>query len=154
MDRADIGNIKGIYHISINDDVTVNFTENTYSSCFVKVRFDETENDMQTWCDIVKNNYVDIVFTTKDLEKCNINKFAESLYEMGAKRIEVIEEKTNIVMDTEDPDIQNMKAEDITIENMFIAKVDKLGLEETMWSDLTKVNEYYMKKAQDELGYK
>ena len=73
---------------------------------------------------------------------------------MGAKRIEVIEEKTNIVMDTEDPDIQNMKAEDITIENMFIAKVDKLGLEQTMWSDLTKVNEYYMKKAQDELGYK
>ena len=154
MDRADVGNIKGIYHISIDDDVTINFTENTYSSRFVKVRFDETENDMLTWYNIDNNNYVDIVFTTKDLEKFNVNKFAESLYEMGAKRIEIIEEKINIVTDTEDPDIQNMKAEDITIENMFTAKVDKMGLEKDIWTDLTKVNEYYMKKAQEELGYK
>ena len=154
MDRADIGNVKGIYHISIDDDVKLNFTENTYSSRFVKVRFDETDNEMQVWCDIVKNNYVDIVFTSKDLEKCNVNKFAESLYEMGARRIEIIEEKVNVVTDTENPDIQNMKPEDITIENVFTAKVDKMGLEENIWSDLNKVNDYYMKRAQEELGYK
>lgn len=154
MDRADIGNMKGIYHVSIDDVVKINFTENTYSSCFVKVRFDETENDMLTWANIVNNNYVDIVFTSKDLEKFNVNKFAEGLYGMGAKRIEIIEEKINVVSDTEDPDIQNMKPEDITIENMFSAKVDKMGLEKDIWTDLTKVNEYYMKRAQEELGYK
>lgn len=156
MDRADIGNVKGVYCISINDlgGVDINFTENTYSPRFVKVRFDETENNAFVWQTIVNNNYVDIVFTEKDMEKVNVNKFAETLYEMGAKKIEIIEEKINVVVDTDDPDVQSMNPDDITIENMFTAKVDKMNLENDIFNDLNKLNDYYIKRAQEELGYK
>lgn len=154
MDRADIGNVKGVYHISVDDETKITFTENTYSPRFVKVRFDETENNSQTWHDIVNNNYVDIVFTEKDMEKVNVNKFAETLYEMGAKKIEIIEEKINVVVDTDNPDVQSMNPDDITIENMFTAKVDKMNLEDDIFDDLNKLNDYYIKRAQEELGYK
>jgi hypothetical protein len=102
----------------------------------------------------VNNNYVDIVFTEKDMEKVNVNKFAETLYEMGAKKIEIIEEKINVVVDTDDPDVQSMNPDDITIENMFTAKVDKMNLENDIFDDLNKLNDYYIKRAQEELGYK
>lgn len=154
MDRADVGNVKGVYHLSIDDGIKINFTENMYSPRFVKVRFDETENDMLTWHNIVNNNYVYIVFTDKDMEKTNVNKFAETLYEMGAKKIEIIEEKINIVADCDDVDVQSMNPDDITIENVFDAKVEKMDLEKGMFDDLNKLNEYYIKRAQEELGYK
>ena len=155
MDRSDIENVKGIYTLSVTDNGhNITFTENAYSPRFIKVRYDDIPNDMQSWSDVVKNNYVDIVFTTKNVETFNVNKFVESLYEFGARRIECIEEKINVVKDTDDVDVNNMKPEDITIDNMFNLKVENMKLEDDMWKSLSKVNEYYMKKAQDELGYK
>lgn len=155
MDRSDIDNIKGVYTLSVVEDGhNITFKENTYSPRFVKVRYDDVSNDMQSWSDIVNNNYVDIVFTTKNIETFNVNKFVESLYGLGARRIEVIEEKINVVKDSDDIDLQDVKPEDITIDNMFNMKVENMKLDDSMWKNLTKVNEYYTKKAQEELGYK
>lgn len=156
MDRSDYGSVKGIYTLSVNDDGTHNITfkENNYSPRYVKVRYDDVQNDMQSWADVVRNNYVDIVFTTKNVETFNVNKFVESLYGLGAREIEYIEDKIDVVKDTADVDVQNMKPEDITIDNMFTLKVENMGLDKDMWKSLTKINEYYTNKAQEELGYK
>jgi hypothetical protein len=155
MDRSDIENVKGIYTLSLTEqDHVITFKENTYSPRFCKVRYDDISNDMQSWADVVSNNYVDIVFTTKNVESFNVNKFVESLYGLGARRIECIEEKINVVKDSCDVDVQSMKPDDITIDNVFNMKVENMNLDTDIWKSLSKVNEYYTKKAQEELGYK
>lgn len=156
MDRSDIGNVKGIYSIKLNDDGThlINFHKNTYSPIFCKVKYDDILSDMDSWKNIVNNNYVDVVFTQKNIDTFNVNKFVEMLYSFGARRIECVIEKDDVVSTCDNIDVQNMKPEDITIDNMFNIKATSMKLDDRIWDSLSKVNEYYMKKAQEELGQK
>ena len=59
--KSDIGNVKGVYHVSLTDG-NEEFIENTYSSIYQKLWFsDLLEMSFGEVCGLLRNNYTDIL---------------------------------------------------------------------------------------------
>lgn len=146
MSRSDVGNDKGIYCFRLNDDkFEVFFTQNNYSPKFLKIKFSEYGRKAEVWKDVVYNNYVDIVFEEEELNRFNVNKFADELQLYKPRKIEFSCNKKPTVDDT------RKYSEDVTIEDIFIDQVNTKGLTDKQNKDIMELNNSYLKRATEEI---
>lgn len=151
MRRSDIGNSKGVYSLQISDNgqMTEFFVENTYSPKFLKLYLDKIlEMTCEEFGNIVNNNYVDIVISQKCINKINVSKIIDLADEYSVKKIEIILDKSDISITD---DIQ--KSNDMTIEDIFIAKVKNMQeLSQDEVSSLEVLNKNYLQQAASQLN--
>lgn len=156
--KDDMGNRKGIYTFSIEDGKLVkNFTENTYSPEYVIRRFSDIGRNVDDWKDIVRNNYVHIIFTTEELNVVNISKFMNELRSYEPRNIEIIEERPNVnindssVSVNEDGEIVDLSVDpDASLVEIFETKLKAFKLKKTEMKKINKLNEEYLKRAVEE----
>lgn len=146
--RMDIGNEKGIYCFRNGNDnkICVNFTQNDYSPKFIRVNFSEYGKKVEVWANVVRNNYVDIIFEEEELNRFNVNKFADDLQEYEPKKIEFF---TNKKAKTEETSKYN---EDATIEDIFVDQINNKGLTDIQHQTILELNTNYIKRAGEEIG--
>ena len=149
--RSDIGNSKGIYSIKMGPDLLVEeFVENDYSPKFLKVPI---EDILELFVDDVKkivyNNYVDIIIKRKWLNDLNVAKLMEVMDYCKPRKIEIILDK----LDTEIVDDDGIAASnDMTIEDVFKAKINNMGLTDETVKTLTTLNSTYLNLAAESIG--
>lgn len=160
LDRSDIGNRKGIYTFTVDDGKLIRtFYENTYSPEYVLKRFSEIGRNPEDWKDIVSNNFVYIVFTSKELEIVNTEKFINELRQYRPRNIELIEERTKVdlnnqqvVMNEEGEVIDLNVKPDATVEEIFEIKLQAFKLKKKQEKEINKINTEYLKRAAEELA--
>lgn len=160
LTRSDIGNQKGIYTFTSNDDGTVTkmFVPNTYSPEFKCVRFGDVGRKPEDWKEIVNNSYIDIIFTDEELDVVNVNKFLDELQHFNPKHIEVKVERTKVDVNNTQVSINdegevidlNVKP-DATVEEIFEVKLQAFKLKKKEEKAINKMNVEYLKKAAEEL---
>lgn len=145
LTRSDIGNEKGIYCFRVdNNSIFVKFTQNDYSPKFVKYNFSDYGKKAEAWADVIRNNYVDIVFEEEELNRFNINKFADDLQEYEPKKVEFYCNKKQ----KQEEDIRY--TEDATIEDIFMDQVSQKGLTDEQERTIVELNNDYIKRAGEE----
>ena len=160
LDRSDIGNRKGIYTFTVDDGKLIRtFYENTYSPEYVLKRFSEIGRNPEDWKDIVSNNFVYIVFTSKELEIVNTEKFINELRQYRPRNIELIEERTKVdlnaqqVVMNEEGEVINLNVKpDATVEEIFEVKLQAFKLKKKQEKEINKINTEYLKRAAEELA--
>ena len=159
LDRSDIGNRKGIYTFTVDNGKLIrSFYENTYSPEYVLKRFSEIGRNPEDWKDIVSNNFVYIVFTSKELEIVNTEKFINELRQYRPRNIELIEERTKVdlnnqqvVMNEEGEVIDLNVKPDATVEERFEIKLQAFKLKKKQEKEINKINTEYLKRAAEEI---
>ena len=160
LDRSDIGNRKGIYTFTVDNGKLIrSFYENTYSPEYVLKRFSEIGRNPEDWKDIVSNNFVYIVFTSKELEIVNTEKFINELRQYRPRNIELIEERTKVDLNTQQV-VMNEEGEvidlnvkpDATVEEIFEIKLKAFKLKKKQEKEINKINTEYLKRAAEELA--
>ena len=159
LDRSDIGNRKGIYTFTVDDGKLIRtFYENTYSPEYVLKRFSEIGRNPEDWKDIVSNNFVYIVFTSKELEIVNTEKFINELRQYRPRNIELIEERTKVDLNTqqvvmnEEGDVIDLNVKpDATVEEIFEIKLQAFKLKKKQEKEINKINTEYLKRAAKEI---
>lgn len=148
--RSDIGNTKGIYSIKVlNKRTREEFVENTYSPMFLKIPIEDILHlDSDHIRNITENNYVDIIIKRKDMNDINIAKFMETLEGCGAKKIELILDK----LETELSDCEDDISSDMSIEDIFSARIKAMDLTDGERKTLTDINNAYLSHAVEILG--
>lgn len=148
--RSDIGNEKGVYIFECKGKgATRRFIPNEYSPKFIRLNFCDYGKDVQNW-GIIKNNYVDIVFTESEVNNFNANKFIEELRVHSPRNIEMFIRKEEKTADTiSDDSIYNS---DATIETMFNNSVKDIELKPSQYKEIEKLNKDYLARAAKELG--
>ena len=160
LDRSDIGNRKGIYTFTVDNGKLIrSFYENTYSPEYVLKRFSEIGRNPEDWKDIVSNNFVYIVFTSKELEIVNTEKFINELRQYRPRNIELIEERTKVDLNTqqvvmnEEGDVIDLNVKpDATVEEIFEIKLQAFKLKKKQEKEINKINTEYLKRAAEELS--
>ena len=149
LTKSDVGNEKGIYCFRVNDEggISVNFTQNDYSPKFIKEDFSKYGKKPEAWADIVKNNYVEIVFEEEELNRFNVNEFADKLRRFEPKKIEFSCRRKQKIEDQEP-----RYTEESTIEDIFKDQVSEKGLTEEQNHNIIEMNNNYMKKAVEEMA--
>lgn len=148
MTKSDIGNEKGIYCFKVVDGgIDVSFTQNDYSPKFIKADFSEYGRKAEKWENVVRNNYVEIVFEEEELNRFNVNKFADELQAFEPKKIE-FSCRSSQQQEEQKPSY----SEDATIEEIFADQVSGKGLTEDQNKDIIEMNTEYMKKAAEEMA--
>lgn len=159
IDRSDIGNRKGIYTYTVeNENIVKQFYENTYSPEYILKRFSDVGRNPKDWENIVRNNYVYIVFTTEELDIVNTEKFINELRQYKPKNIELIEDRPKININESQTSIDdsgnvidlNVKP-DSTIEDVFTVKLQAFKLNKSAQKNINKLNTEYLKRATEEL---
>ena len=159
LDRSDIGNRKGIYTFTVDNGKLIrSFYENTYSPEYVLKRFSEIGRNPEDWKDIVSNNFVYIVFTSKELEIVNTEKFINELRQYRPRNIELIEERTKVDLNTqqvvmnEEGDVIDLNVKpDATVEEIFEIKLQAFKLKKKQEKEINKINTEYLKRAAEEI---
>ena len=159
LDRSDIGNRKGIYTFTVDNGKLIrSFYENTYSPEYVLKRFAEIGRNPEDWKDIVSNNFVYIVFTSKELEIVNTEKFINELRQYRPRNIELIEERTKVDLNTqqvvmnEEGDVIDLNVKpDATVEEIFEIKLQAFKLKKKQEKEINKINTEYLKRAAEEI---
>ena len=160
LDRSDIGNRKGIYTFTVDNGKLIrSFYENTYSPEYVLKCFSEIGRNPEDWKDIVSNNFVYIVFTSKELEIVNTEKFINELRQYRPRNIELIEERTKVDLNTqqvvmnEEGDVIDLNVKpDATVEEIFEIKLQAFKLKKKQEKEINKINTEYLKRAAEELA--
>jgi DNA repair exonuclease SbcCD nuclease subunit len=90
MDRGDIGNTKGYYQLTLTDsEITEKFIRNSKSPEFIKVNmFDLLEMSAREICNLIRNNFVDVMLLISFANKISIPTFLEELTDSKHRRIE------------------------------------------------------------------
>jgi len=149
MTKSDVGNDKGVYCFRVNNDGNIEpeFIQNDYSPKFVRADFAEYGKDAGNWSDFVKNNYVEIVFEEEELNRFNVNNFINKLQEYGPKKIDLSCRKK--------PKVEEQKIQydgNVTIEDIFSDQISERNLDKEQINSIRKMNEYYIKKASEEMS--
>ena len=122
-------------------------------------RFSEIGRNPEDWKDIVSNNFVYIVFTSKELEIVNTEKFINELRQYRPRNIELIEERTKVDLNTqqvvmnEEGDVIDLNVKpDATVEEIFEIKLQAFKLKKKQEKEINKINTEYLKRAAEELA--
>ena len=121
-------------------------------------RFSEIGRNPEDWKDIVSNNFVYIVFTSKELEIVNTEKFINELRQYRPRNIELIEERTKVDLNTQQV-VMNEEGEvidlnvkpDATVEEIFEVKLQAFKLKKKQEKEINKINTEYLKRAAEEI---
>ena len=121
-------------------------------------RFSEIGRNPEDWKDIVSNNFVYIVFTSKELEIVNTEKFINELRQYRPRNIELIEERTKVDLNTqqvvmnEEGDVIDLNVKpDATVEEIFEIKLKAFKLKKKQEKEINKINTEYLKRAAEEI---
>lgn len=146
LTRSDIGNEKGIYCFRVNSDgsVTSEFFQNDYSPKFIRAEFSKYGGKPEAWANVVRNNYVDIVFEEKELKSFDVNKFADDLQEYHPKRIEFS------CIQAECKEEEPRYRDDVTVEDIFVDRISDMGLDTEQQKIIMEMNNDYIKRATEE----
>lgn len=148
LTRSDIGNEKGIYCFrnDAENKIFVKFHQNDYSPKFLRYRFSDYGKKAEVWADIIRNNYVDIVFEEEELNRFNVNKFADDLQEYEPKKVEFSCNRKPT------QESENRYTEDATIEDVFVDQINQKGLTDDQHKTIVEMNNDYIKRAGEEIA--
>lgn len=149
INRADIGNEKGLYYITLTDNgFDEGFIINNYSPKFIrKTIFELAELTYTDLVDIFNNNYVDIIIESKYLKDLSIAKLMNGLKDFTYKKIEIIVDKSDEEMTFNDINFNANVSIDKYIED-HIRGLE--GVSDENKNDLLELNSEYIKQYMNE----
>lgn len=149
INRADIGNEKGIYYITLHHNgFYEDFIINNYSPKFIrKTIFELMELTYDELIKIFNNNYVDIIIESKYLKDLSIAKLMNGLKDFKYKKIEIIVDKSDEEMCFDDEIFDSNVSIDRYIENHIRALE---GVSDENKNDLLELNSEYIKQYMNE----
>ena len=160
LTRSDIGNEKGLYVFTVDgSNIKKDFISNTYSPQFKAVKFKDVGRNPDDWKDIVKNSYIDIIFSDDELSIVNVNKFLDELQKFSPKHIEVKVDRTKVDINStaievnNDGEVVDLNVKpDATIEEIFETKLAAFKLKKKDEKAVNKLNVEYLKRAAEDLA--
>lgn len=143
--RSDIGNNKGLYYITLNEQYFYDtFIVNDYSPKFIRERLENlaelTADDLSN---VFNNNYVDIIIKDIYLKHLSIAKLMDALKDFNYKKVEIIVDKVDKKMISDDFNFDSNISIDTYIEN-HIKGME--GISDDDKKELLKINTEYMKQ--------
>lgn len=141
--RSDIGNDKGVYILDVDGEkLQENFYINNYSPKFLKLRLENIlDLKLEDLRKVINNNYVDIIIRRSILGDVNLSYLLSALDTCNAKKIEIILDNSDIEETLNDHDAW---ANDLTVEDIVKAKVEKMNISDEQKHAILKLNERYL----------
>lgn len=117
--RSDIGNDKGLYYILLDDkSFSDHFIINDYSPKFIKLKIEDLlELPITEIIKMINNNYVDIIIKDIHLKYFSVSKLMDAIKDSNYKKIEIIVDKTNKIVDSGDVNFDSNVSIDTYIQN-------------------------------------
>ena len=139
----DAGNERGIYCFHIDGDIVNRvFKVNDYSPKMVVANFSDYGKNFNNWKDVIKNNYVKIVFENDDKKIVDVNKFVNELRDRyEPRKLEWDCKPATIIRD----DFNVRK--DASIDDVFNENVEKMEISDEEKESLRKYNKKYLEIA-------
>lgn len=157
MKRSDIGNIKGIYNLHVDEstgELMERFKENDYSPRLVSINLmDILEKPLGDVLDMMHNNYVDLTVPKRYKKEAERKNIADVFSDAGAKNITIRQDNTEQEKKAEEKKKEGETDGDTTIRGIFTRKITSMDLDEKSVDSLNKMNENYIKQAMDALNY-
>lgn len=148
MTRSDIGNEKGLYWISINDNdankITLHYKTNDYSPKFLRIPIENILSmKMEDIGKIVKHNYVDIVIKSGMRSSVNTSKLIAAINEYEPHKLEILLDRSDAIV-VQEADIHYDNTGNVSVGAMFENAVNKMDLPAETKAELIRMSDEYL----------